>query len=281
MINRKSNKFFLNRMGHQSGVSLIELIMYMSIVGLIVAYGFSHLKVPIETAKIQKQRMLLTDSAFIITQQLKKDIQRSLPNSIRTFGNSDVQLLEFVPIVSIGKYRVEKTATNTGDVLDFSIADSSFDIQGQPMLLDPNWYVSVYNVGDPLSDIYAGTNRTQITSVAGSSSSVNISPKHFPLQDPGERFFVTKQPQAYICDKATKTITKYWDYGFIAAYPSSGTLNTYKSGSSALVAKNVEDCTFSYLQGSSSRHALLGALIKLSDEQQSVSLYGETHVINN
>lgn len=281
MTNHKRQKHFYKFFRHQNGVSLIELIMYMSIVGLIVAYGFSHLKVPIEAAQIQKQRMLLTDSAFIITQQLKKDIQRALPNSIRTFSNSDVELLEFVPIVSVGKYRVEKSDTNTGDVLDFSIADSSFDVQGGDVDVNPNWYVSVYNAGDVLSDVYNGTNRAQITSSAGSTTNISIFPKHFPLQDPGERFFVTKQPQAYICDKSTKTITKYWDYNFIASYPSVGTLNSYKSGSSALVANNVEDCTFSYLQGSSARNALLGAQIKLSDEQQSVSLYGETHVVNN
>ncbi|NCQ51579.1 type II secretion system protein [archaeon] len=263
------------------GFTLIETIIVVAITGVIAATVSLFIVAPIRSYNDTTTRAELADEAYLVVKKLKQDVKRSLPNSLRTSTVGNKIFIEMMTISNGGKYRGQNNSTNSGDILDFTLGDTSFDLLSSPLTFKGGEKIVIANVGSVNYDSYAGNNLATYNGVLNSPvSNISVNAKKFPLESISENFYVVDQVVSYVCDKGSKTMTKYWGYTISSSQPTDTLANPLLSGSSALVAKNLKDCSFIYDQGGNSRNGILTIMIKLENSGQEATLYGESYVPN-
>lgn len=265
---------------NQHGFTLIEAIVAIVIAGIATAMVGMFIRIPIQSYFDAAHRAEITDIADTALRRITRDLRLALPNSVRVTGNNLV--IEFLQTRTGGRYRVDLGGTD--DILDFTQADSSFEVLGSPITLVQGDQIVIYNLGIPGADAYEGntaaTHNRRAYSGTGTIST-NIVPitsgNRFPFDSPGHHFQVVDTPVTYLCDLTAGTLRRYWGYAIVAGQPNPPT-----GGSNALLAQNVSDCTFTYDPGVTERSGLVSIRlsIKRSDETETISLYQEVHVQN-
>jgi MSHA biogenesis protein MshO len=285
----------------QLGFTMIELIMVIVIMGAIGGMVSVFMKSPIDAYFDSARRAALTDVADTVARRMARDIQRALPNSIRTSGTN---CLEFIPTKSGWRYRTSGTGS-----LDFTAAISSFNMlasktdfagvtDGIPteQRIAQDDLIVIYNLGIPGSDAYRSENWSKVTSVgttAASETPINIDAFKFPLESGTGRFQVipsTEKLVSYVCSPAASTNASLYRTvsGDATTNPYSTTAGCPVSTSGAVVASvlatNV-DCTgttFNYSGSDLARNAIVSMVLKVTDSSsgESVSLQHDVHVSN-
>jgi len=267
----------------QSGFSLIELIITIVIGGIVASMTSSILTLPINAYIDNSRRATLTATADSALKRMQRDIRRALPNSIRI--SADGKTLELLHIVDGGRYRAKLSSGATGDILDFSIADTGFDVLGDlqnfsDITLGTDQLV-VYPLNTPGSNAYGGLGNNITTVSAGSTIDYIVTPAfQFPLKSPQQRFFIIDTPITYHCDLSAlaekdKVLMRYEAYAIQATQPAP------PSSGGAIQANYLSSCTFDYNSGSSTRSGLVTLEMVLTDEAgESVRLLHQIHVDN-
>lgn len=276
-----------------SGFTLIEMVMVIVITGIIGSMVAVFIKWPVQQYIDVARRAELTDIADTAFYRLTGDISIAVPNSVRVAGCGSTPCIEFLPVKDIGRYRAS-AALAVGDVLDFTSADSSFDVIGAPVNFSVGDYIvvgSTQSDGAPAYDTTAasGVLRAYAGS-AGLQSNVAITATKFPAfaQLSTQRFDVVdgaQQAVSYACEGTLGTLdvnkngqaslVKHWKYGFNVAQVAPATL----TGSRAILADKVSGCVIDYA-AINQRLGLLGVRLTLTSGGESVSLYQEIHVSN-
>ena len=263
------------------GFTLVELIMVIVIMGVIGAIVAVFMKSPVDAYFDTARRVALTDLADTATRRMARDIRSALPNSIR---NPTSQCIEFIPTKTGGRYRAETDSAGLGDVLDFSTADTSFDVFGNLGALPTAQQVAagdlvaIYNLGMTGSDAYNLDNVSAVTSVTAGSptSSISIVAKKFPLASGSNRFHIVPNSEkvvSYVCSGGNLYRNANYGYGSSCPTPTAGT--------TPLLASNVATCNFVYNGSDLQRNALVQLALTFSNAGESVSLYQEVHVNNS
>jgi MSHA biogenesis protein MshO len=265
----------------QHGFTLIEMIIVIVIGGIVASMTASVLTLPIKAYVDNSRRASLTDSAESTLRRMQRDIQSALPNSIRI--TADGQSLELLHVVDGGRYRSQLASDGSGDLLDFSLADTQFDVLGSLLNFSNislgNDAIVVYPLASTGSNAYTADN-TAIISNSSTASHIVFSSFQFPLQSPQKRFFVIDGPITYRCNTTAtaaknKTLMRYQGYNIQASQanpPSSG---------AAIQSNYISDCNFSYNSGSSIRSGLVTIDLRLTDETgESIHLTQQVHVSN-
>lgn len=266
------------------GFTLIEMIVVIVLTSIIASAVAVFIRLPVQGYVDTARRAEMTDIADTALRRMGRDLRLALPNSVRvTDGGATIEILL---TKTGGRYRAEAA----GDVLDFSLADTSFSqlgpfATGTGQAIVPNAdYLVVYNLGITGADAYAGDNTALITATDNTvpaSPTITFGAKKFPFQSPGNRFQVIEGPVSYVCDTTTGRLTRYWGYPIQAAQPTAATLPTLGS-SSALLATNVGvgGCVFGYNPGITARSGLVDLTLIITEAGESVRLYHEVHVTN-
>ncbi len=265
----------------QRGFTLVEMIMVIVITGIIGGMVAVFLKAPIQQYMDVGRRADMTDIADTALRRIARDLRLALPNSVRVTGTcngSTTCFIEFLPATGGGRYRAALTASGTGDILDFTVADTSFDVLGTvPPAPSGIQYVVVYNLGIPGSDAYAGSNRTAYSGL-NTPTNIAISAMRFPFASPAARFQVITTPVSYVCDPVGGTLTRYWGYPIQPSQPSAVPI---AGATSATLAKNVSSCSFSYNPYVvAQRSGLVTMNLGITESGETVTLYSSTHVSN-
>lgn len=265
------------------GFSLIELIVVISIVGILAGIVAVFIRNPLDGYLAASRRAELTDTADGALLRIARDLRTALPNSVRVTLVGTTYYLEYLPIADGGRYRAETTGAGAGDILDFTLAaDAGFDVLGTPVAADRNQFLVIYNLGlDADSDAWQGGNRRAVMSIGTVSNlAFSATSSALPLESPSHRFYLVTTPVTYACDPAAHTLRRYSGYGA----PSATQPTTFASGVNALLAQRVKACSFIYDAGVSQRLGQLSLWLQLEnnegDNAEQVSLYREV-VVNN
>lgn len=223
------------------GVTLVELIVVIAITSIIVAAVALFIRRPIEGYADAARRAALTDEADTALRRMTRDLRLALPNSVRVDGTG--KFVEFIETTGGGRYRAELDSGGLGNILDFSAADTTFDVLGPvPTLVAGNQIVvyNLYSTGTT-SSAYSGDNRTAFSSVA--APTITMVSKLFPEPSPAKRFHVVSGPVTYGCTGGQ--LVRYSGYAYSAAQVAP------PGGTSAILAANVDvdECQFVYTAG--------------------------------
>lgn len=260
------------------GVTLVELIVVIVIMGIIGTAVAFFIRRPVEGYIDAARRAALTDQADTALRRITRDLRLALPNSVRVSG----QFIEYIETTGGGRYRAEVSSTGTGNILDFSAAVPTFDVLGPVPPLAAGNHIVVYNLYSTgtTSNAYFGDNRASFSSLA--APTITIAPVitlPFPEPSPAKRFHVVSGPVTYGC--VGNQLIRYSGYAYNAAQvaPPAG-------GTSAVLVPNVGECQFVYTPGLlSERIATVSILLRLDSAAaggvtESARLFQQAQVSN-
>jgi len=268
------------------GFTLIEAAIVIAITGIIAAIVAVFIKAPVQAYFDAARRAEIADTADSAARRFARDVHLALPNSVRVLDiDANHHVLEFLPVRLAGRYRADVDATGSGDPLDFSTADTSFDVIGSPLTMQTSDQIVIYNLGIPGADAYEGNtaathNRRAYSGTAGAVTNIPITSSYpFPFDSPNHSFFVVDYPVAYKCDTSAGTLTRFYgsSYSINATQVDPATISGV---SSALVAKNVSGCTFTYTPGATQRNGLITLSLSITQQGETVSIYQQA-LVNN
>jgi MSHA biogenesis protein MshO len=266
-----------------AGFTLVEMVIAIVITGILGGIVAVFISAPIEGYVASVRRADLTDAADGAFRRIARDVRTALPNSLRATGDAvPANCFEFLPTVGGGRYRAAQSDTATGDILDFSTADASFDVLAGTNL--PNFaaaphHAVIYNLGIPGADAYnpADLNRAGIRNTSTAANIVLTAANQFPFASPGSRFNVIPDfSVAYSCSGGNLIRSTQ----AIAAAPLAGCPAIGAPATSEILVGNVAACAFSYVPAVSARNGLLTMTLVLTQAGESVRLYQEVHVNN-
>lgn len=264
------------------GFTMIELIIVISITSILAITLFIFIKGPISAYDQSQQRAIIVDEAHTIMKKIKRDIQNSVPNSVRIQDTGNQIYIELVSINAAGQYRTQLTSSGTGNILDFTTSTTQFDMLNGSYTFSGGEKIVINNLGIPNYDIYAGDTFSLFNGTLGVPTSlIKINSKKFPLESNGNKFYIANDVVTYVCDRVTKQIVRYNGYSIQASQPIDVNSSPLSRANKAILGLNISNCSFVYAQGSNSRNLIVSIFIQLLKNQQKISLYGETYVPNS
>lgn len=265
----------------QHGFTLVEAIAVIVITGIIAAMVAVFIRSPIEAYVDTARRATLADIADTAARRIARDLQGALPNSVRLGGSP--QILEFVPIVTAGRYRTEVGTDAADDPLSFTDGtDSSFEVLGPPVTIPANSSLVIYNLGITGADVYELSSSVRRAATAGTNlSSVTFTATGIPLQlpSPSNRFQIVGRPVSYVCNSGT--LWRYSGYDFQPNPPATlATLNGLAGATRAALATRLSACRFAYGPGPLQHNGLVSILLSFTQDGETVTLQHQVNVDN-
>ena len=246
--------------------------MVIVITGIIGGMVAVFLKAPVQQYMDVARRADITDIADTALRRIGRDVRLALPNSVRVNTSGSIYYLDFLATGGGGRYR----RGLNGDILDFSIADNSFEVLGTMPTFAAGDQVVVYNLGISGADAYVGNNRTAYVSTAGSI--ININAKKFLFESPSARFQIVHEQVRYICDPGAQTLTRYSIPATAIVTPAA---IAPPGVTGAVLATNVTSCNFSYEAAVvAQRSGLVTMNLGITENNETVTLYSSAHVSN-
>lgn len=291
------------------GFTLVEAIMVIVITGIIAGMVAVFIKAPVESYIDMARRAELTDVADTAVRRMARDIRLALPNSVRnptTVVGQD-QCIEFMPTKIGGRYRAAQTSAVTGDILDFTTTDASFDMLGLNSSLPSseqiaaNDIVVVYNDGSTSGNAYAGQNAIQVSPPAAGDTAdttkINFvvagtkifDRKTLPSASPANRFQVlpsTEQVVSYDCSSGNTLFRYSRDItARTTEWAQPATCSAMTSGATAAtLATNVTSCSIKYVPPGTGtgvgRFGIVSISLGMTQADESVNLYHQVKVDN-
>lgn len=317
--------FAITRMKYQSarrnaGVTLIELIVVITITGIIAVVLGSFIVQPILGFQAAARRAELVDAAEMAMRQTARDIRRALPNSVRVDPSGRV--IELLSTLDGARYRV-----NPGTVVhphppsskEYLLQVPGTDNDGFNVVgffqnitvpfvsasQTPPARLAIYNQGNVAADAYADgdestpapasyvitrntVTRFTIDNDDGAPPdehhvALNLGTFKFRQDSPYRRVFIVSTPITYICDPAVGIITRYWNYPIRTAQPTNPAAAPLNGGQNALLTRPVAACVFKYTAGTNTRAGIVTLDITVRDTAsgEQVRLLHQVHVDNS
>lgn len=281
--------------GQQRGVTLIEMIVAIVVSGILLSITSMFVRNQVESYTDVSRRTDLVDAANTAVRRMARDLAAALPNSPRVPQSNCV---EYIPTKTGGRYRSESDGGASSDPLDFSAADSSFNMFGPQSAsgsqqIAAGDLIAVYNLGITGADAFGGDNTSAVSGVpsysaATQETTITIASKLFPLASPSSRFQVIsslEQAVSYVCLGAGTSATgdgqgTLYRYARSLPYAPSGSCPAVVPAGTPVLASNVSTCTFTYTPGSLQRTGLVTIALELRRANEPVILYQNVNVVN-
>jgi MSHA biogenesis protein MshO len=291
----------LAKFKYEAGFTLIESVMVIVITGILAGMVAVFIRAPVDSYFDMARRAELTDIADTATRRMVRDIRLALPNSVRNPTSGSDQCIEFMPTKAGGRYRANQTSTSTGDILDFSAVDASFDMLGLNASLSSqiaaNDIVVVYNDGFS-GNAYTGSNAVKVLSVgAGDTTGTNkinlvgvgvgapFNGKAFPTASPANRFHVLSGNEHVVSYACSGTTLFRYSRTLSSAWASPADCAAMASATVATLATGVSTCSMRYQPPGSGlgagRFGIVSISLAVTQSGESVNLYQQVSVGNS
>lgn len=262
--------------------TLVEMVVVIAIAGVVAAMVAVFIRSPVEAYVDTARRARLTEAADTALRRLSRDLRTALPNSIRVTVTGGVTYLEYIPTIGGGRYRRYPTNAGAGNPLDFTSADTGFDVLGPAPVYAVGDSVVVFNLGPgSAADAYAGNNRAAATNANGTAGAVGHTlafvARQFPQPSPAARFHMVQTPVTYACDPGGGTLRRFRGYAFAGIQPTPPAAPAV----SDLLVAGVTACTVAYDPAvTRTRTGLVTVWLSLAEQGESVNLVHQVHVQN-
>ena len=267
----------------ECGVTLIEMVMVIVITGIIGVAIAVFLRRPVEGYVDAARRAELTDIADTALRRMTRDLRRALPNSIRVTAVGNATYLEYLQTSGGGRYRSDVASDGSGDPLDFTAADTSFDVLGpMPSNAAAGDLVVVYNLGagSGTTDAYTGGNSSAIAPGGISGSTITIASKLFPFPSPGKRFQTVSGPVTYLCDPDNGNLRRISGYAVTDPQPTNIAAAPLSTAPvNALLATSVTACSFVYT-AVTQRAGSVALSLQIAQSGENVRLFQQVNISN-
>ena len=242
----------------QRGVSLVELVVVMTIIGVLSSIAVTMVTRVASGQQGNRDRLTLAVTADAAIARVADEVQAALPNSVRLISNVDGVWIEWVPVVDAGRYRGATDTVNVlpGDPLDLADAsDNQFDVIGTAIgnpagSVPAGSSLVVQNLGAPEADVYLGTSRRAGVVLTNAGRHVAFTANDaLPNSTNTQRFFITSTPVTLACVAATGglfDLVRYSNYGWQSAQPASLTHAAWAGATRVLVLGSLGSCSASY-----------------------------------
>ena len=261
---------------HQRGFSLIELVIVISLIG-IMAISLSNLTKNTVISYIDaKDRNRFSQSSKWAIERISREVREALPQSIRTGSSGSYHCVEFLNIRNASTYL---NLPASGSVTSFTAVE--FDLSFTPGLIAaimPINPASIYSGSGTLANVASISN-------AANQSTINLtSATTFARRSPRRRFFFLTSPIAYCLNDSNGEIRRWSAYSRTASqqFPPSG-------GSNSLMGENFSPngTVFNIQPGTLSRASLLQLNFRLQNrsrnltgDEESFEIFQEVHIRN-
>lgn len=264
----------------QSGFTLLELILVLVIMGLLAGTLAVFMRSPVDAYLDTGRRAAMSDAADTALRRMSRELRQALPNSVRS---PTPQCIEFIPTRAGARYRVNDQTPGDNTGLDFSQADTQFNLLAQnsawpsDQQLRAGDLVAIYNLGPGMNDAYTGDNTAVVSAVTdGPETVVRINAKQFPLASPSNRLHVIPGDEAVVSYQCLGGRLLRMSQYAPASCPASVTAPARQ----AVLADNVSSCNFSVGGDDLQRNSLLQLMLGLSQNNETIRLYSEVHISN-
>lgn len=282
------------------GFTLIEMIVVITITGIVAGMVAVFIRTPIEGYVDSARRAWMTDVADTALRRIARDVQAALPNSVRpnaacvasTTTPCGIELL----LTSTGG-RYSHDAADTGKCFVVGEGCTSLTTLGSVITANgerTGERIAIYNLYNNDGNDCSATNRSawcshNLATVTGSTEGGGSDAFAFAKTEfrpgtgsPSRTFFVVSGPVAYVCSNVgssggngTGELWRYEGYALAAAaaFPPSG-------ATGRLLAHRVSACNFGYAAAVAGTNGLLDLYLEIMESGDRVGLYHEVHVDN-
>lgn len=290
-----SNKAF-------KGFTLVELVIVITITGVLAATLAVFFAPVMNSYFSSKRRAALTDAADTALRRIRRDVQLSVPNSIRIPNN---QCFELVPTSTGGRYRIgpDTVADSSPGCTPSATCSAWLDTSGSITALDVlsplsatpaagDWLVIDNQNGN---DVYTGTNRAALAAPTASNFGqlrLNFSSTQFPAGYGEGRFTIVSNnggapTVVYICAGADGSVDTAGNgrgtlFRLTRAFTSTYPTACPSTAGAAILAAHVQNCNFVYSPtfGSTQQNGYMWMQLDLTESNETVSLSIGAHVDN-
>ena len=281
---------------HATGFTLIELVITMTIMGIVISFAALLFSGPVRGFTDQARRAELVDSAESALRRMGRDIRRALPNSVRVTTNGSISAIEFLNTVEGIRYRAGPPPGNEDGYLTLSGADGAFNSIGlfdaiTKPFSSTSHYLSIYNVGVPGANAYELSNvitptgteiEIEAAAEAGEDNVTLNPPFQFAYPSPRQRVYLVDTPVSFLCDTATGILNRYDGYTITSNHADrdSAAELLAAGGTAGLMSDNMSTCTFTFTPGTAQRAGLVTLSLAVSQDGESIVLLQQVHVDN-
>lgn len=285
-------------MRHKGGFTLIEMIITITLTGIIAAMVAVFIRSPVQGYVDSARRAGMTDVADTALRRIARDVQLALPNSLRPITSCVSAIgtncsFELLVTSTGGRYRQD--AADAGGC--FAAGCSTLNTLGSVIASNNELVgsrIAIYNLFNnddgtcsaTKPSVWCGQNSALITgsTEGGATDSFAFAPTPFKPGggSPSRSFFVVSGPVAYVCSgvgtsggRGTGELRRYEGY---AATPSATFPPVGATGH--LLAHRVSACNFNYAPAVTPRIGLLELYLEITEESESVGLHHMVHVDN-
>lgn len=248
------------------GFTLIEMVVVMTITGILVAVVALFIRRPMEGLMDATRRVALADAADSSLRRMARDIRAALPNSVRVTKSGSSWYIEYLPVLAGGRYC---EATDCGALpLDTVAGNSALSFAGPAPALSAvpaGTEVVIYNLGGAGLDAYADDNVAALASI-GTDRLVFSAAKTFSYGSPGKRFQLVGKPVSYICTSGG-SLVRVWNYTRQATQP----IAVPSGATTAVLANGVSACNVDYQQSAIDQNGLLILTLQLAANDEKVT----------
>ncbi len=271
------------------------MIVAIVVLGVLLSLTSMFIRNQVESYFDVARRAELADAADTAMRRMVRDLQAALPNSPRT---PTAACVEFIPTKTGGRYRAESDGSVGSEFLDFSAADSVFNMYGPQSAIAAQQIaigdlVVVYNLGIPGADAFVQDNTSAVVvpvpawNAGSQETTLTIASKQFPLASASNRFHVIpagEQVVSFVCTGVGTSPAGDGTgvlYRYVRALPqAAGAACPAVPVGTPILLNNVSACSFAYTAGVLQRSGQVAVSLAIRRAGETVSLQYQVNVAN-